>query len=260
MHSIQILENRYLHHSLFQYFRRVTYVTAHSPILPSLYLRHSSFSNPSSASPTSQALSLIHLASRPCFVVVNVLLLKDSHVLQLRSETVPVDPGGPVVIIFTSGSEVRGFDPGRGPWIFHSIKILNMTSFGREVKPWVPCRRFTARKWTLSLWAKFVGLYIVYLCLRARQHLRFIGARNEMMMDDYDGQMKFGDLVGLKLLDIRLTGEEKPRKKPHPGNLSRPGIEPGPAAWQVRMLPLAPQRWTNFSDFSRSLLEATMMT
>ena len=34
-----------------------------------------------------------------------------------------------------------------------------------------------------------------------------------MMMDDYDGQMIFGDLVGLKLPDIRLTGEEKPRKK-----------------------------------------------
>ena len=62
-----------------------------------------------------------------------------------------------------------------------------------------------------------------------------IGARNEMMMDDYDGQMIFGDLVGLKLPDIRLTGEENPqkkkkRKKPHPGNLSRPGIKPGPAA------------------------------
>ena len=33
-----------------------------------------------------------------------------------------------------------------------------------------------------------------------------------MMMDDYDGQMIFGDLVGLKRPDIRLTGEEKPRK------------------------------------------------
>ena len=33
-----------------------------------------------------------------------------------------------------------------------------------------------------------------------------------MRMDDYDGQMMFGDLVGLKLPDIRLTGEEKPRK------------------------------------------------
>ena len=51
-----------------------------------------------------------------------------------------------------------------------------------------------------------------------------------MMMEDYDGQMIFGDLVGLKLPAIRLTGEEKPRNKPHPGNLSYPGIEPGPAA------------------------------
>ena len=32
-----------------------------------------------------------------------------------------------------------------------------------------------------------------------------------------------------------------PRKNPHPGNLSRPGIEPGPAAWQARMLPLFPR-------------------
>ena len=36
----------------------------------------------------------------------------------------------------------------------------------------------------------------------------------------------------------------KTPKKPHPGNLSRPGIEPGPAAWQARMLLLAPHRWT----------------
>ena len=31
-------------------------------------------------------------------------------------------------------------------------------------------------------------------------------------MDDYDGQMIFGDLEGLKLPDVRLTGEEKPRE------------------------------------------------
>ena len=38
-----------------------------------------------------------------------------------------------------------------------------------------------------------------------------IGARNEMIMNDYDGQMIFGDLMGrLKLPDIRLTDEEKP--------------------------------------------------
>ena len=33
-----------------------------------------------------------------------------------------------------------------------------------------------------------------------------------MIMDEYDGQMIFGDLGGLKLPDICLTGEEKPRK------------------------------------------------
>ena len=33
-----------------------------------------------------------------------------------------VDPGGPLVIILASGSEVRGFDPGRGRWIFSERK------------------------------------------------------------------------------------------------------------------------------------------
>ena len=46
-------------------FRHFTYVTAHSPTLPSLYLRHSSFSNPFFASPTSQDFQLRHLARFP---------------------------------------------------------------------------------------------------------------------------------------------------------------------------------------------------
>ena len=50
---------------ILQPFRRFTYVTAHSLTLLLLHLRHSSFSNPSFASPTSQALHLIHLASHP---------------------------------------------------------------------------------------------------------------------------------------------------------------------------------------------------
>ena len=37
-----------------------------------------------------------------------------------------------------------------------------------------------------------------------------IGASNEMIMDDYDGQMMFGNLVGLKHPDICLTDEGKP--------------------------------------------------
>ena len=35
---------------------------------------------------------------------------------------VTVDPSGPVVIILVSGSEVCGFDPGRGRWIFPERK------------------------------------------------------------------------------------------------------------------------------------------
>ena len=56
-------------------FRRFTYVTAHSPTLPLLHLRHNSFSKPSFASPTSQALHLIQLASRPSISGVQNLTL-----------------------------------------------------------------------------------------------------------------------------------------------------------------------------------------
>ena len=62
---------------------------------------------------------------------------------------------------------------------------------------------------------------------RAHQHLRSLAP---VMNDDDNGQMIFGDRGVLELPDICLTDEEKPRKNPHPGNLSRPGIEPGPAA------------------------------
>ena len=34
----------------------------------------------------------------------------------------PVDPGDPVVLILASRSEVCGFDPGQGRWIFSEYK------------------------------------------------------------------------------------------------------------------------------------------
>ena len=71
---------------ILQPFRHFTYVTTHSPTLPSLYLRHSSFFipsvasttsqlilQPSFASPTSLALHLRHLASRPCFLQYKII-------------------------------------------------------------------------------------------------------------------------------------------------------------------------------------------
>ena len=49
-----------------------------------------------------------------------------------------------------------------------------------------------------------------------------------MMMDDYDGNIIFGDLVGLKRSDIRLTGEEKPRKNLTQETCPGRGSNPGP--------------------------------
>jgi hypothetical protein len=47
--------------------------------------------------------------------------------------------------VLASGTQVRGFKHGRNRRIFKGGKILSTPYFGREVKPWVPCRRFAAR-------------------------------------------------------------------------------------------------------------------
>ena len=49
-----------------------------------------------------------------------------------------------------------------------------------------------------------------------------------MIDDDNDGQMIFGDLGGLKLPDICLTGEEKPRKNLTQETCPDRGSNPGP--------------------------------
>ena len=70
---------------------------------------------------------------------------------------------------------------------------------------------------------------LMYLCIfgfKGMSTSQVIGARNEMMMDDYDGQMIYGDLVGLKLPDI--TGEEKPRKNLTQETCPDRGLNPGP--------------------------------
>ena len=113
-------------------------------------------------------------------------------------------------------------------WLDHSPSIAG-----------VPSSRFCQPMWS-SWWTnRSRNMYI--WGFRARQHLRSFAP----VMND-DDQMIFGDLVGLKLPDIRLTGEKKPEKI-SPRKPARPGIEPGPAAWQARMLPPVPQRWTNRS-------------
>ena len=49
-----------------------------------------------------------------------------------------------------------------------------------------------------------------------------------MVKDDYDGQMIFGDHVDLKLPDIRLTGDEKPRKNLNQETCPDRESNPGP--------------------------------
>jgi hypothetical protein len=71
--------------------------------------------------------------------------------------------GGLVVSMLAYGTQDRGFEPGRSDRIFQGEKIHSMTSFGGEVKPSVPCRRFAVCKrtlrftWNSELQAKLVG-------------------------------------------------------------------------------------------------------
>jgi hypothetical protein len=59
--------------------------------------------------------------------------------------------GGLGVSVLASGTHVRGFKPGRNRRIFKGGKFLSTPSFGREVKPWVPCRRSAACKRSLNV-------------------------------------------------------------------------------------------------------------
>ena len=52
--------------------------------------------------------------------------------------------------VLAFSTQVRGFKPGRSRRIFKGEKILSTPSFGGEVKPSVPCRRFAACKRSLN--------------------------------------------------------------------------------------------------------------
>jgi hypothetical protein len=53
--------------------------------------------------------------------------------------------------VLAFGTQVRGVKRGRRRRIFKGKKILSMPSFGKEVKPSVPCHRFAACKKSLEL-------------------------------------------------------------------------------------------------------------
>ena len=79
----------------------------------------------------------IEFSSAKCAIICYVSILKSVPVVQWLSYS-PLDPR-------FAGSFPAGVDG-----CFQSVKTLSMTSFGKEVKPWVPCRRFTAHKRTSS--------------------------------------------------------------------------------------------------------------
>ena len=54
--------------------------------------------------------------------------------------------------VLAFGTPVRGFKPGLSRRIFKGEKILSTPSFGGEVKPSVPCRRFAACKRSVELY------------------------------------------------------------------------------------------------------------
>jgi hypothetical protein len=65
---------------------------------------------------------------------------------------------GLVVSMLASGTQDRGFEPGRSRRIFRAgEKIHSMPSFGGEIKPSAPCRRFAACKTTPAIYVE-VGI------------------------------------------------------------------------------------------------------
>ena len=80
-----------------------------------------------------------------------------------------------------------------------------------------------------------------------------------MIMDDYDGQMIFGDLGGLKLPDISLTGEKtSPRKLVPTGDRTRARCVTGahaktcPTAVDTRPYRLVPVKVLGYSRESNA--------
>ena len=84
------------------------------------------------------------------------------------------------------GTQVRGFKPGRSRRNFKDEKILSSPSFGGEVKPSVPCRRFAACK-------------------------RFLELRGSRILDEILGTFLAQEEFHLPLLEVsRVVGLEAP--------------------------------------------------
>ena len=119
----------------------VVWGSAHSSTLPtSLHLRHRHFTYVTGISPTSPGEPPMIFNHAMKYIIRKICMIFNSR----STPVVPWLSYSPLDPRF-AGSNPAGVDG-----FFQSVKILNMTSFGREVKPWVPCRIFTARKRTSS--------------------------------------------------------------------------------------------------------------
>ena len=79
--------------------------------------------------------------------------------------------------VLAFGSQVHGFKHGRSRRIFQGEKILSTPSFGGEVKPSVPCRRFTACKRFLNAtWKSDISGKIHRLFLAHKFHRWLLGS------------------------------------------------------------------------------------
>jgi len=79
--------------------------------------------------------------------------------------------------VLSFSTQVCGFKPGRSRRIFRAKKILNTSSFGGEVKPSVPCRRFAACKRSLILrGSQNLGKITTGHLSRPQFHLSLLGS------------------------------------------------------------------------------------
>ena len=74
-----------------------------------------------------------------------------------------------------------------------------------------------SKYWTIfNIFTSGIEIFVIsYVCIfgyKGASTSQVIGARNEMIMVDYDGQMIFGDLVGLSFLTFVLQVRKKPEK------------------------------------------------
>jgi len=86
--------------------------------------------------------------------------------------------------VLAFGTQVRGFKSGRSRRIFRVKKILSTPSFGGEVKPSVPCRRFTACKRSLNLRGnRNLGKITTGHLSRPQFHLSLLGSLASQTQD-----------------------------------------------------------------------------